>query len=57
MLQELQLSIQEQAAVADGVLVMEKLLAQLVDVPTPAGPAPRQIAMNEGFLVTEETQG
>ncbi len=57
MLQEIQLSIQEQAAVADGILVMEKLLAQLVDVPTPAGPAPRQIAMNEGFLVTEETQG
>lgn len=57
MLQEIQLSTQEQAAVADGVLVMEKLLAQLVDVPTPAGPAPRQIAMNEGFLVTEGTQG
>jgi integrase len=56
MLQEIQLSEPEQAAVADGVLVMTKLLAQLADVPTPAGPTPRQIAMSEGWLVAEEKQ-
>jgi hypothetical protein len=30
-------------AVEDGVNAFEKLLAQLTDIPTPAGPTPRQL--------------
>jgi hypothetical protein len=33
----------EAEAVEDGVNAFEKLLAQLTDVPTPAGPTPRQL--------------
>jgi len=33
----------ELAAVDDGVSALDKLLAQLADVPTPAGPTPRQL--------------
>ena len=33
----------EQAAVEDGVAAYENLLSKLTDVPTPAGPTPRQI--------------
>lgn len=53
MMQEIQLSAQEQTAVADGVLVMEKLLAQLADVPTPTGPTPRQMDTNRTRTVEE----
>jgi len=41
--QEIPLREEERAAVDDGLAAMEKLLAQLVDVPTPAGPTPRQL--------------
>lgn len=44
MMQEIRLSDQERAAVVADVLVTEKLLAQLADVPTPSGPTPRQMA-------------
>ena len=33
----------EQAAVEDGVAAYENLLSKLSDVPTPAGPTPRQL--------------
>jgi len=33
----------ELAAVEDGLSAYEQLLAKLVDVPTPAGPTPRQL--------------
>ncbi len=33
----------EQAAVEDGQAALDRLLQQLADVPTPAGPAPRQV--------------
>ena len=33
------------AAVDDGQEALDKLLCQLADVPTPAGPPPRQIAV------------
>lgn len=41
--QEIPLSEEEMAAVDDGVAAMEKFLELLVDVPTPAGPTPREI--------------
>jgi hypothetical protein len=33
----------ERAAVHDGQAAMDKLIERLADVPTPAGPTPRQI--------------
>lgn len=44
MLQEIPLSEEERAAVEDGIEAMEKLCQQLTDVPTPAGPTPKQLA-------------
>jgi len=41
--QEIPLNDSELAAVDDGVAAMEKLLEQLADVPTPAGPTPREL--------------
>ena len=41
--QEIPLSEEEVAAVDDGVAAIERLLESLVDVPTPAGPTPREI--------------
>ena len=43
MQQAIPLKDEELAAVEEGVTAMERLLAQLVDVPTPAGPTPRQL--------------
>jgi site-specific recombinase XerC len=43
MRQEIPLNAAELAAVDDGVSALNKLLAQLADVPTPAGPTPRQL--------------
>lgn len=47
LLQEIPLTEDEEAAVRDGVAAYEKLLAQLVDIPTPAGPTPRQLGQRE----------
>lgn len=44
MLQEIPLSEEERAAVEDGISAMERLCLQLADVPTPAGPTPKQLA-------------
>ncbi len=44
MLQEMPLTEEERTAVDDGVAAYEALLAHLVDIPTPAGPTPRQLA-------------
>ena len=41
--QEIPLNDSELAAVDDGVAAMEKLLERLADVPTPAGPTPREL--------------
>ena len=41
--QEIPLSDTEVAAVDEGIAAMESLLGKLVDVPTPAGPTPREI--------------
>lgn len=43
--QEIPLTDEEVAAVDDGLAALEKLSAQLADVPTPAGPTPRQLQM------------
>lgn len=43
MRQDIPLNDAELAAVDDGVSALDKLLAQLADVPTPAGPTPRQL--------------
>lgn len=43
LLQEIPLGEAEQAAVDDGVAAYENLLLKLTDVPTPAGPTPRQL--------------
>jgi hypothetical protein len=44
MLQEIPLTDDERAAAEDGVNAFDQLLAKLTDVPTPAGPTPRQLA-------------
>ena len=41
--QEIPLTAEETAAVEDGLEALERLCAQLADVPTPAGPTPRQL--------------
>jgi hypothetical protein len=46
--QEIPLNDSELAAVDDGVTAMEKLLEQLTDVPTPAGPTPRELGNRVG---------
>ena len=46
--QEIPLSDAERAAVEDGVAAHERLLAQLADVPTPAGPTPRDLGRDRG---------
>jgi hypothetical protein len=43
MRQEIPLNEAELAAVNDGVASLDKLLTQLAEVPTPAGPTPRQL--------------
>jgi integrase len=43
MRQEIPLKEDELVAIDDGVAAFEKLLSQLADVPTPAGPTPRQL--------------
>ncbi len=49
MRQEIPLKEVELAAIDDGVAAFEKLLAHLEDVPTPAGPTPRQLHAS-GFV-------
>jgi hypothetical protein len=42
----------EQAAVDEGAQAVERLLTRLADVPTPAGPTPRQLLASSGPLLT-----
>jgi integrase len=42
--EELPLTDEERAAIDDGIALHDKLLTQLHDTPTPAGPTPRQLA-------------
>ncbi len=43
MMQEIPLREEERAAVEDGLVAVEKLCAKLIDIPTPAGPTPREL--------------
>jgi hypothetical protein len=43
MIQEAPLREEERAAVEDGLVAVEKLYIRLLDIPTPAGPPPREI--------------
>jgi hypothetical protein len=52
MLQEIPLTEEERAAVEDGVAAMEKLCQQLSDIPTPAGPTPKQLTSEQQGLKT-----
>jgi hypothetical protein len=52
MRQEIPLNEAEVAAVEDGVAALDKLLSQLADVPTPAGPTPRQLRDPELVQIT-----
>jgi hypothetical protein len=45
--QDIPLTDDERAAVDDGLAALEKLCADLADVPTPAGPTPRQLRTPE----------
>ena len=45
MLANVPLTDDEKAAVDDGRTALDQLLQRLVDVPTPAGPTPRQIGV------------
>ncbi|MDP4504027.1 hypothetical protein [Nonomuraea turcica] len=44
MLADVPLTDDERAAVDDGQAALDRLLGQLADVPTPAGPTPRHIS-------------
>jgi hypothetical protein len=43
MLAAIPLTDEERAAIDDGQAALDKLLGQLADTPTPAGPTPRQL--------------
>jgi hypothetical protein len=45
MLARIPLTEDERAAVEDGAVALDRLLARLVDIPTPAGPTPRQLGL------------
>lgn len=51
MLQEIPLTEDERAAVEDGLEAVNKLSTQLMDVPTPAGPTPRELTMNDSSII------
>ena len=50
MLVSVPLTDDERAAVDDGQAALDKLLERLADMPTPAGPTPRQLAGNGNEL-------
>ena len=59
MLQEIPLTDDERAAVEEGIEALEKLSSQLANVPTPAGPTPRQLVGkpgDTGFIALQSVQ-
>ena len=50
MLAQIPLTDDERAAVEDGTAAVERLIERLTDVPTPAGPTPRQLAPSVNFI-------
>ena len=55
MLVSIPLTDDERAAVDDGQTALDRLLRQLADVPTPLGPAPRQITVPQGVTLLPVT--
>jgi hypothetical protein len=49
--QDVPLTEAETSAVDDGVTAFDKLLTQLADIPTPAGPTPRELEHNTTLTV------
>jgi hypothetical protein len=54
MSEEIPLTEDERAAVEDGIQALEQLSSSLIDVPTPAGPTPRQLKSELGFVSLNE---
>jgi integrase len=52
--QDIPLTEAEAAAVEDGVTAFDALLKQLTDIPTPAGPTPRQLLNTSAPAITDE---
>jgi hypothetical protein len=52
--QDIPLTEAEAAAVEDGVTAFDALLKQLTDIPTPAGPTPRQLQETSASAITDE---
>ena len=50
MLAQIPLTDEERAAVEDGTTAVERLIERLTDVPTPAGPTPRQLTQAGSFI-------
>jgi integrase len=50
MLAQIPLTDDERVAVEDGTAAVEQLIERLTDVPTPAGPTPRQLAQAANFI-------
>ena len=50
MLAQIPLTDDERAAVEDGTAAVERLLDQLRDAPTPAGPTPRELATASSYV-------
>jgi hypothetical protein len=57
MRQEIPLGESEVAALDDGVSALESLLDRLANVPTPAGPTPRQLLRGDALVQIRPTQG
>ncbi len=57
MRQEIPLGESEVAALDDGVSALELLLDRLANVPTPAGPTPRQLLRGDALVQIRPTQG
>ena len=54
MLLEIPLTDDERAAVEDGQVALDGLLERLADIPTPAGPTPRQLGYRQLPVVNAE---
>jgi hypothetical protein len=50
MLAQIPLTDDERDAVEDGAATVERLIARLADVPTPAGLTPRQLTQSGAFI-------
>jgi len=56
MLEFVQLTEDEQLLVTEGIELHQVLLEKLADVPTPAGPTPRELEASRQMLAAHSTQ-